>query len=60
MILVVTAVACKDKDADGLIKLAKPTELTINGNALTWAPVANAVKYYVKINEEEYETSSTA
>ncbi|MGN0788613.1 MAG: hypothetical protein ACI4MY_01640 [Christensenellales bacterium] len=60
MILVLTAVACKDKDADGLIKLATPTELTINGNALTWAPVANAVKYYVKVNEQEYETTSTA
>lgn len=59
IILATTIVACKDKDADGLLKLAKPTELTINGNALTWAPVEGAVKYYVKVNEEEFETSST-
>ncbi|MGN0797536.1 MAG: hypothetical protein ACI4M5_04940 [Christensenellales bacterium] len=60
IILAMTVVACKDKDADGLLKLAKPTELTINGNALTWSPVEGAVKYYVKVNEEEFETSSTS
>ncbi|MGN0771134.1 MAG: hypothetical protein ACI4MI_00920 [Christensenellales bacterium] len=60
VILVFTAVACKEKDQDGLVKLSKPTELSLNGNAVSWAPVDNAVMYYVKVNDEEYQTTSTS
>lgn len=52
-------VACAPKDENGLVKLDAPTDISLNGDAVSWSSVAGATKYYVKVGETEYETKST-
>ncbi len=53
-------VACAPKDNEGLVKLGTPTDVSLNGDAVSWQSVANATKYYVKVGEKEHETKSTS
>lgn len=58
--LLTIAVACVEKDSNGLIKLDTPQNLAVSGTTLSWDGVANAVKYYISVNDEEKaETTNT-
>ena len=53
--------ACKQRDADGLIKLKTPKDLELSGSALSWEEVDNAEKYYISVaGEEKAETTSSS
>ena len=49
------AVACQQKDADGLIKLSTPSNLALNGSVLSWDEVPNAKEYFISIKGEDGE-----
>ena len=53
------AVACAPKDADGLIKLASPSNLALNGSVLSWDEVENAKEYFISVDGVEKEQSVT-
>lgn len=54
------AVACVERDGDGLIKLSAPDNLALNGSTLSWDGVSNAEKYYISVNgEEKVSTANT-
>ena len=58
VMLMVTAVACQERDADGLIKLNKPSNLAVNGSTLSWDSVDNAQEYFIGVNGEEKGTTT--
>lgn len=53
--IAVFAVACQEKDADGLIKLSTPKNLALNGSVLSWDEVPNAKEYFISIKGEDEE-----
>lgn len=53
------AVACVPKDGDGLIKLASPSNLNLNGSVLSWDEVENAKEYFISVDGVENERSVT-
>lgn len=58
--MMIFAVACVDRDSDGLIKLSSPKNLALNGSTLSWDSVPNASEYYISVNgEEKAKTSNT-
>lgn len=58
--LMITMTACREKDADGLYKLDKPSNLAINGSTLSWDSVSNAVTYDIAVGgEKKAETTNT-
>lgn len=58
-VVIVTAVACEKKDAQGRIMLKVP-EVTVSGNTASWKPVKHAEEYGVVVdNEDEITTTST-